>query len=223
MWVPNRRASEVRKKTPEMDLSGPPVVDLSVPVLARLALGAGHYEARNGSSLASCRLSPVLELEGAARPTRPTAHFERGPRFDPQDVPGESMLGCTPHPRRTSQTRDRHRREQRHQIHGAVPQASVSDLAHNHAKQLVSVDFFTVPTIRFQILYLFLVLAHDRRRILHFNRSRPHGCRVNFQDLGWHKIVQTNQRLGDQPSPAGLMACATATARVAMEVLMEWD
>ena len=38
----------------------------------------------------------------------------------------------------------------------------------NHVKTLVSVDFFTVPTIRFQILYVFLVLAHDRRRILHF-------------------------------------------------------
>jgi transposase InsO family protein len=38
----------------------------------------------------------------------------------------------------------------------------------NHAKSLVSVDFLTVPTIRFQILYVFLVLAHDRRRILHF-------------------------------------------------------
>src|SRR2546429_9394763 len=37
----------------------------------------------------------------------------------------------------------------------------------NHAKQLVSIDFFTVPTIRFQVLYVFLVLAHDRRRILH--------------------------------------------------------
>src|SRR5205085_11766691 len=32
----------------------------------------------------------------------------------------------------------------------------------------VSVDFFTVPTIRFQILYVFLVLAHDRRRMVHF-------------------------------------------------------
>jgi transposase InsO family protein len=38
----------------------------------------------------------------------------------------------------------------------------------NHAKSLVSVDFLTVPTIRFQILYVFLVLAHERRRILHF-------------------------------------------------------
>src|SRR5215472_14421717 len=39
----------------------------------------------------------------------------------------------------------------------------------NHVAQLVSIDFFTVPTIRFQVLYVFLVLAHDRRRILHFN------------------------------------------------------
>jgi transposase InsO family protein len=39
----------------------------------------------------------------------------------------------------------------------------------NHVKTMVSVDFFTVPTIRFQILYVFLVLAHERRRIVHFN------------------------------------------------------
>lgn len=39
----------------------------------------------------------------------------------------------------------------------------------NHLQQLVSIDFFTVPTIRFQVLYVFLVLAHDRRRIVHCN------------------------------------------------------
>jgi putative transposase len=38
----------------------------------------------------------------------------------------------------------------------------------NHRKSMVSVDFFVVPTIRFQLLYVFLVLAHERRRILHF-------------------------------------------------------
>lgn len=38
----------------------------------------------------------------------------------------------------------------------------------NHLKTIVSVDFFVVPTIRFQILYVFLVLAHERRRIVHF-------------------------------------------------------
>ena len=39
----------------------------------------------------------------------------------------------------------------------------------NHAQQLVSIDFFTVPTIRFQVLYVFLVLAHDRRRFCDYH------------------------------------------------------
>ena len=38
----------------------------------------------------------------------------------------------------------------------------------NHLQSLVSVDFFTVPTVRFQVLYVFVVLAHERRRIVHF-------------------------------------------------------
>ena len=39
----------------------------------------------------------------------------------------------------------------------------------NHVKQMVAVDFFTVPTATFRILFVFVVLAHDRRRLLHFN------------------------------------------------------
>jgi transposase InsO family protein len=38
-----------------------------------------------------------------------------------------------------------------------------------HAKDLVSMDFFTVTTVRFEILYVLIVLAHDRRRVRHFN------------------------------------------------------
>ncbi len=39
----------------------------------------------------------------------------------------------------------------------------------NHVKDLVAIDFFTVPTVTFRVLFAFLVLAHDRRQILHFN------------------------------------------------------
>jgi len=39
----------------------------------------------------------------------------------------------------------------------------------NHAHSLAAVDFFTVPTVTFQVLYVFLVLRHDRRRVVHFN------------------------------------------------------
>ncbi|RPJ79599.1 MAG: hypothetical protein EHM13_13220 [Acidobacteria bacterium] len=39
----------------------------------------------------------------------------------------------------------------------------------NHFGELVSIDFFTVPTARYQVLFCFLVLAHDPRRVIHFN------------------------------------------------------
>jgi putative transposase len=39
----------------------------------------------------------------------------------------------------------------------------------NHIQTLVSVDFFTVPTATFKVLFVFVILAHDRRRVVHFN------------------------------------------------------
>ena len=39
----------------------------------------------------------------------------------------------------------------------------------NHVKQLVSTDFFVVPTVSVRVLYVFVVLAHHRRRPLRFN------------------------------------------------------
>ncbi len=39
----------------------------------------------------------------------------------------------------------------------------------NHVPDIVAVDFFTVPTATFRILFTFVVLRHDRRRIVHFN------------------------------------------------------
>jgi len=39
----------------------------------------------------------------------------------------------------------------------------------NHVPDLVAIDFFVVATVSFRLLYCFLVLRHDRRRIVHFN------------------------------------------------------
>jgi putative transposase len=39
----------------------------------------------------------------------------------------------------------------------------------NHVRDLVSIDFFTVPTARLRVLFVLVVLAHHRRRVLHFN------------------------------------------------------
>jgi len=39
----------------------------------------------------------------------------------------------------------------------------------NHFKEMGSIDFLTVPTATFRVLYVLVVLAHNRRRIVHFN------------------------------------------------------
>jgi putative transposase len=52
--------------------------------------------------------------------------------------------------------------------HRNSPSQTWRTFLENHVQDLVSIDFFTVPTIRFQILYVFVVLAHHRRRIVHF-------------------------------------------------------
>ena len=39
----------------------------------------------------------------------------------------------------------------------------------NHVPDIAACDFFTVPTVTFRVLYVFIVLRHDRREVVHFN------------------------------------------------------
>jgi hypothetical protein len=38
-----------------------------------------------------------------------------------------------------------------------------------HMRDTVAIDFFTVPTVRLRVLFVLIVLSHDRRKIVHFN------------------------------------------------------
>ena len=52
----------------------------------------------------------------------------------------------------------------------------------NHVGELASIDFFTVPTATFRTLYVFVVLRHDRRRIVHVGvTDQPHAAWVGRQ------------------------------------------
>ena len=49
----------------------------------------------------------------------------------------------------------------------------------NHRDLITGMDFFLVPTVRFQLLYAWFVIDHGRRRILHFNvTEHPTACWV---------------------------------------------
>jgi hypothetical protein len=42
----------------------------------------------------------------------------------------------------------------------------------NHREAIAAMDFFTLPTLTFGVLYCFFVIAHDRRRIPHCNGTK---------------------------------------------------
>ncbi len=69
----------------------------------------------------------------------------------------------------------------------------------NHLEQMASIDFFVVPTATFRVLFVFVVLSHARRRVLHFQVTEhpsqewttqqmreafpwDHGCRYLLRD-----------------------------------------
>jgi hypothetical protein len=66
--------------------------------------------------------------------------------------------------RRVAETGHRNHRAHRRQIHSATSEAPdhkrSGPSSKNHMKGLVSIDFFTVPPMRVEILYVVLLLAH---------------------------------------------------------------
>ena len=52
---------------------------------------------------------------------------------------------------------------------GTPPTQTWRNFLTNHASQLASCDFFTVPTATFRVVCVFGVLSHDCRRIVHIN------------------------------------------------------
>jgi hypothetical protein len=53
----------------------------------------------------------------------------------------------------------------------------------NHVRDLVSLDFFTVPTASLRMLFVLVVLAHQRRRAVHFNISEHPTARWTAQQI----------------------------------------
>jgi len=105
---------------------------------------------RRGRPGIAAELRRLIEQMAAANP------LWRAPR-----IHGElKMLGITISERTVSRILRRLRRP---------PNQTWRTFMHNHIGQMVSIDFFTVPTVTMKILFVFIMLEHDRRKVLHFN------------------------------------------------------
>ena len=168
------RIQEEAEKT-HADAIGSAVLGGYVPALERLAGRAGFRSAGYGRPLATGAVPQVL---GPAISTQAWAPWETRHRRRDSTAYFANGYGQSPLARAENSWRAEDARDCNIGAHRLTDSADdsfapiVSDLAdvlRHHLGQIVSVDFFTVPTIRLRVLFVFLVLQHRRREVLHFN------------------------------------------------------
>src|SRR5215831_8826451 len=148
------------------------ILDLPAHHLAALEVRLNDRAAGNRNILASRSVQTVLVEVVASETTGSPADWFGDQKADPHDgnrqpdmgaprIHGElKKLGFTISERTVSRWMPKKT---------GKPSQTWMTFVRNHVGQMVSIDFFTVPTLQFRVLYVFVVLAHDRRRVLHFN------------------------------------------------------
>jgi hypothetical protein len=76
------------------------------------------------------------------------------------------------------------------------PSPTWSTFLRTHLSQCASMDFFTVPTATFRVLFVLVILSHDRRRIVHLN--------VTDHPTAWTR-QQIREAFPDQTAPVYLI------------------
>ena len=134
----------------------------------------GDRQAGDGYRLASKGLPTFLDPEVATGEAGTTARVERIPRAYPPDVSGESVVGRSPNhgelrmlgfevsEAAVSKYMPRHPKP---------PSQTWRTFLENHVGCLASTDFFVVPTATFSLLFVLVVLRHERRRIVHIGTT----------------------------------------------------
>jgi putative transposase len=124
---------------------------------------------RNGSSLAPIRFSKLLALAFAVRDRwRAQAHQQGTGRIDFQMVAENPTWGAPRiHGELLKLGFDVSERTVSRWVGRApkMPDASRrwKTFLSNHPEVIAAMDFFTVPTLAFSVLYCFFLIAHDRR------------------------------------------------------------
>ena len=79
-------------------------------------------------------------------------------------------MGRTAHPWRVAEARDRGRTVDRRQVHGQASPAGSGQtwktFLRNHVAGIGAMDFLVVPTINFRLLFVLVILRHERRRLI---------------------------------------------------------
>ena len=67
--------------------------------------------------------------------------------------------------------------------HRKPPSQTWRSFLENHVGDIAAIDFLVVPTVRFRLLYCFVVLRHEQRRVVHFNVTAHPTARWSGQQI----------------------------------------
>ena len=151
---------------------GSPPLGVALQPMGRVARCAASRSPRDRDSLAPAGLPRLLDLEIPPWTNGSTAHRIGDCGSRTHHDARESALGRATHPRGVAQTRfDVSQRTVARLMprRPKPPSQTWRTFLANHLADLVSVDFFVVPTATFRVLYVFVVLLHRRRQVAHFN------------------------------------------------------
>ena len=88
----------------------------------------------------------------------------------------------------------------------------------NHAKAIIASDFFVVVTATFQLVYVFVIMEIQTRRILHFNVTQHPNAEWTFQqfresicgDEGFRFLIHDRDRIYSRELDASLKSLGVA-------------
>ena len=137
--------------------------------LGRLALGGSHRQTGDGHRVASPRVSLFWTWKSRQRTGRPALPPDvralirdmstANPLWGAPRIHGElQKLGIAVSQSTVAKYMRRHPRP---------PSQTWRTFLTNHASQIMAADLFVVPTVTFRLLFVLVILAHDRRQIVH--------------------------------------------------------
>ena len=162
---------ESASATAAADGDGPDLLDRAVETLEELAEFLAGGAAGDRGAVAPPELQVLLGMEESAPMGRPGIARDlrelirqmsrANPLWGAPRIHGELLkLGLTVSQATVSKYMVRPRRP---------PSQALRTFLKNHAPDLIALDFFTVPTATFRVLFVLVVLTHSRRRLVHFN------------------------------------------------------
>jgi hypothetical protein len=178
---------ESPKSTPAPQGCGPALLDPGMSLVTCLAHVFAHRETRNRPALASPRLAHVLAL--AFKTQR-----EHGPKSNSAGATGshrahghrEPPLGSAEDPSGARQA------WAQRPTHGR-PSPGWRPFLKQHASVIWACDFFCIQTIFFRTLYVYFVIHHASRQVLHVHVT-PHRALNGRHSRWWNAAPGTGSR-----------------------------